>query len=262
MRSSFHAPAFCVFIIWRIALAGLVRTADAFQRLTLTIPETYTRLAKSPTPQRPTLTWPLSSSTTQLGAKKRRRRKESPSTAQEEKEQLEKIWPEGADAIMDLPDFDLADDADGEGLLNGSSSSSSTASSSKSISSNPDEITPAMMGTAIQSVGTIDDLLADRSLEQKFQFEGEENAADIPDFVELAARSSTTTTPNGGNGEAGAMGKKKQRQAERRAMAIRAREAEEADSNGNPLTNLPFLKDEKGKVSGVKILESGGEYSN
>jgi hypothetical protein len=110
-----------------------------------------------------------------------------------------------------------------------------------------------MMGDPNKPVRSVQELLSDRSLESRFQFDDSGDAS-IPDFTQLAEASSSS--PGDGISGVPTMGKKKQRQAERRANALKATEEEKQD---NPLLNIAFIKNEKGQISPIKILEAGGE---
>jgi hypothetical protein len=169
--------------------------------------------------------------------RKRRRRKSSPD--------------EGSDDLTDdfdvnnnsneLPDFDV----DGE------------EPKPKKASGNPDEITDAMMGDAKKSVRSINELLSDRSLESKFEFEETEEGSSLPDFAVVAQAKAASRVP-----EPEVPGTKKARKAERVAAAIAAKEEKEEEESF--FAKFSFLTDEKGEISGVKILESGawlGIYS-
>ncbi len=130
----------------------------------------------------------------------------------------------------DLPDFELDEDEE-----------ESDAKSKKRMGIlKPDEITPSMMGSASGPVRSVDDLIADRSLEAKLDFDDIEQDDSLPDLIELSRRS----------GEDGVLtGTKKARQAERRAAAIAAKEKEE----DNLFSNLPFVTDTEGKVQPIKV---------
>jgi hypothetical protein len=131
-----------------------------------------------------------------------------------------------------LPDFDLDDAEDEEAPV----------PPKRRIITNPDEITPAMMGNANAPVGSIKDLIMDRSLESKFEFDAEETDDSLPDLLALSRERGDEL-----------VGKKKARQAERRAAAIAAKEAEPE----SPFANLPFVSNDEGKVRPVKVLEAG-----
>jgi len=135
----------------------------------------------------------------------------------------------------DLPDFDLDEEQE------------ETPQPKRRIITNPDEITPAMMGNANAPVSSIKDLIADRSLEAKFEFDEEDKDDSLPDLIALSRQ-----RQGGGGGEE----KKMSRKAERRANAIAAKEAERADEE-SIFDNLPFVSDEKGKVQPIKVLEAG-----
>ena len=159
-----------------------------------------------------------------LAAKKKRRRRKT----------VEQAAPAADDSTSaELPDFDLEGEDD-------AASSQSSSATSRVVDGNT--ITPNMMSTKQAGGASLGDLLNDRSLEAKFEFDTPEGSDDLPDLLGPQFRQPT------------APGKKKARQAARQAAA-QARTQEEEFSN--PLANLPFLLNEKGEVSGVKILESG-----
>lgn len=163
-----------------------------------------------------------------LAKRKRRRKKASPDAVSNV-----------VNTSNELPDFDLDDGEE--------KSSEPTKTSMTDLS--PDEITPAMMGSSNKAVGSVNDLISDRSLEAKFEFE--EGDSSIPDFTELAQASS------GGIPEPAPMGKKKARREARRAAAVAAKAEEEEESI---LSNIPFIKNEKGEVSGVKVRHKDTMY--
>lgn len=146
--------------------------------------------------------------------KKRRRRKED---------------DDSPDPVADdLPDFDLDEDQ--------------PASKSKPSSKPSDplgEISSAMMGSSNTPTRSVNQLIADRSLEKAFEFDEEEDAS-LPDLAVMAKENEK--------------GKKKARRNARVAAAVAKKEDEEQP---NPLASIPFITDEKGEVSAVKILESG-----
>lgn len=152
-------------------------------------------------------------------AKKKRRRKESPENDSDDSDKLD-----------ELPDFDLGGEE------------TNTETIPNKVAADPDKITPAMMGNSNKPVRSINELIADRSLESNFEFEEPDGASSLPDLAKLAQGSSIP--------EPASPGKKKARQAERRAAAIAAKEEEEQE---NVLSNIPFITNEKGEVDGVKV---------
>lgn len=159
----------------------------------------------------------------QLAAKKRRRKKstsEGPSN------------PSNSD---DLPDFDIEE--------NMGDDKASSSKPKRSVSSDPDEITSAMMGSANKPTRSVDELISDRSLEKNFQFDEKEDNS-LPDLAAIAQQQQ-----NDG------MGKKRAKQEARKAAAMARKDDE--DEQVNPLKSIPFILDEKGEVSAVKILEAG-----
>lgn len=143
-----------------------------------------------------------------LLAKKRRRKKvENSSPASDE-----------------LPDFDLVED-----------DAPQKKSPPTNMPSEPaGEISDAMMGSSSTPARSVDQLIADRSLEKTFQFDEPQDAS-LPDLAVMA--------------KGGEVGKKKARRDARVAAAV-ARKDEEKP---NPLASIPIITDEKGEVSGVKV---------
>lgn len=181
-----------------------------------------------------------------LFAKKKRRRRKNKSSATQgqQLESLESssISQPGAGDTDELPDFDLGGDEEVE--------------EKKPKKINPGEITSNMMGSGMASSGTLKDLISDRTLESRFEFD-EKGDPNIPDFVDLAKASSTVPSynPDTALSTAG-VGKKKQKQAERMARAIAAKEAEQPEETFMS-QYFPQLLDEKGDFSAVKVLEQG-----
>jgi hypothetical protein len=142
-----------------------------------------------------------------------------------------------------LPDFDLDSPED----------EPQKKSSAQPV--NLGEITPLMMGDANKSVRSVQELISDRSLETKFVFEEKGDDTSIPDFAQLAqtsASSSSSLSLNDGM----PVGKKKLRQDERRTNSSTTKEIKQGD---NPLSNLPFLTNDAGEFSPIKLLEAGGK---
>lgn len=184
----------------------------------------------------------LPSFTTQLEAKKRRRRKDADRGDGDASSSIE-----GSDD--DLPDFDIADD-NGEPAVAPKKKKTSAAAAVIGTTPEGETITAAMLGTpGSQKSKSVNDLIKDRSLEQKLSFEEVDNGEELPDLMQMARRDGAAT------GEP-MVGKKKARQAQRQAAAA-ARQEEETSSLDSILKSIPFLLNEKGEVSGVKILEAG-----
>jgi hypothetical protein len=154
-------------------------------------------------------------------AKKKRRRKlkDAPVTP------TSSSIPDNSD---DLPDFDLGDESDGMD------------SAAPKKPRKTDEITDVMMGTQ-KPLGSIKDLISDRSLEKSFQFDEPDDP--LPDLGELK-----TPQP---------VGKKKARQEARRLAAIAEEEQEGSivDSVSDALSSLPFLKSDR-ESSELKLVEN------
>jgi hypothetical protein len=120
----------------------------------------------------------------------------------------------------ELPDFELDDGEE--------------TPKAKKVNLKPDVITPAMMGSSNRPERSINDLLSDRALEASFEFD-EPDDPSLPDLAAIAKPSEPTP------------GKKKAR----RAAAIAAKEDEEEEVN--IFANLPFVSDEAGNFSTVKV---------
>lgn len=143
--------------------------------------------------------------------KRRRRRKESSQS------------PQPVDS--DLPEFDLDDQAE---------------EPNKNMASaplgDPNEISINMMGGNSSPTKSVDQLIADRSLEAKLEFEASSDDS-LPDL--LAVKNQEP-------------GKKKRRQQERIAQAQAAKEEEEE----NFLSKIPLVTDDDGKLAPLKVLEN------
>lgn len=191
-----------------------------------------------------------------LFAKKKRRRRKKSDDAQSSAPEPEIVEAAPEPVVMEaaaaaaptneLPDFDL-----------GAGETDSAAKEVVRTSvTDPEAITANMMGSGSRGPSkSLDELINDRSLETRFEFE-EQGDASIPDFVDLARASTTepTYSPDGLN--TAGVGKKKQRQAERVARAIAAKEAAEPEEDVLAKFFPQFL-DEKGNFSAIKLLENG-----
>jgi hypothetical protein len=158
-----------------------------------------------------------------VAKKKRRRRKEEPTPSSS-----------SGDYDDDLPDFDLGD---GEEEITWPTKSS-----------NPDEITTAMMGTE-KPLKSIKELITDRSLEKAFVFDEPENP--LPDLAELKS------------GTLPAVGKKKARAQARRAAAAVQEQQQQKESSDSSLVEsasdllarAPFLKSDR-EDPALKLVEN------
>ena len=193
---------------------------------------------------------PFVSTTTSLSmAKKRRRRKDAPGGDAASSSSPAPADPASADdddgivagSGSDLPDFDLVEEVEEK----------SKPKPKRKISTNPDEITDAMRGTADAPVRSVSELLQDRQLEKAMVFDESEIDTDIPDFTELAKKSMSGDV--GGGIEAG-MGKKKAKQAARKAAAIEAKALEEEGAGiTDALKNIPGITNDSGDVAFNKV---------
>jgi len=150
-----------------------------------------------------------------LCSKKRRRRKS-------DDEDFDS--PSAPSSWSDLPDFDVDDEQ--------------LEKRKTFVPSEPsDEITSAMMGSANRLVRSVDQLIADRSIEKKFQFD-EEEVSSLPDLSVVAKQQTSE------------LGKRSMRKKARVAAAMERKDEEEMF---NPLAQAPFITDEKGEASAIKV---------
>ncbi|CAJ1942900.1 unnamed protein product [Cylindrotheca closterium] len=169
--------------------------------------------------------------TSSLSAKKSRRKRKAPKPS-EDLPDFELDEDDGA-----LPEFDLGDEDQPV--------KPAAKKPTETTELNFDEITDNMMGDASAPTASIEALIADRKLESKFVFDKEVEDDTIPDFVDFAAPST--------NSEPAAPGSKAERREQRKAAAIARLEAEQQATK----FEIPFIQDEKGNISGLKILEAG-----
>lgn len=191
---------------------------------------------------RPTFTLKSSNSLNSiLSATRKRRRKDESSESS----------PDNSNSNNILPDFDLDEDEEIVGATETSAVKKSTKKSAGSISN---EISPNMMGSAGKPVRSISDLIADRSLEQKMDFDMPISDVVLPDLAVVARSDDSDQGPS----SVMKSNRKKERQLEARRLASIAAEKEKEDEERMSLLNaLPGIRDESGKVSAVKILETG-----
>jgi hypothetical protein len=169
-----------------------------------------------------------------LAKKRRRKRKNASSDSSPASPDTQEDYLDDDD----LPDFDM-------GASNESEQDAAAPKMTTAV--DPDTITDAMMGTQ-KPLGSVKDLLSDRSLESKFVFD--EPDEPLPDFAELARSAEPDEVP--------VVGSKKARQAARRAAAIARKEEEEKDSSkvSDFLSNLPLVGSDRENES-LKLVETG-----
>mmetsp|Transcript_7786 Transcript_7786/g.11175 ORF Transcript_7786/g.11175 Transcript_7786/m.11175 type:complete len:255 (+) Transcript_7786:210-974(+) len=166
--------------------------------------------------------------------KKRRRKKDSSSTDDNVGSESPEVEPtaQSFSADGELPDFDF-DDGSGS-----DTSSKSSPSASMSTSLNENKVTDAMMGSS-KPMKSMKELLNDRSLESKFEFEEPDDP--LPDLVDFrTGKAKESKSRKGGNRN--------------------APEKEDPNQILMTLRNIPVIGDpidEKGDISGVKLLETG-----
>jgi hypothetical protein len=166
----------------------------------------------------------------------------------------------------DLPDFDLDEDDSPEETSTNTKVASSGGSEMSAISSN-------MMGSSNKPASSLRDLLNDRGLESKMEFEMTAEAEAMPDLADLARGSyprATDADAGDSDDSSPSGGKKRARQEARRAAAQAMVEKEQFADAWWPvylLEKLPFemnLRNEKGEPSAIKLLEQAtwaGIYS-
>ena len=159
-----------------------------------------------------------------LCAKKRRRRKQTDESS--------------SSSSTDLPDFDIASDDDAD------APSKSKQSSSSSVEGDMSAISANMMGSKDAPVRSVKELLSDRSLESKFQFDESDQGESLPDLPSVAAAPKP-------------MSEKRRKQAERKAKA-QAMASMQAEETSFLPPNLPLdITNDKGEIQPIKVLEAG-----
>lgn len=166
-----------------------------------------------------------------LSAKKSRRKRKQKNTESSSGE-LPDFDLDSEDSA--LPDFDLGDEDEPV---------AAKAATPGTTELNFDEITDNMMGDASGPTASLDDLISDRSLEKTFVFDAAAEDESIPDLVDFARPSDP---------EPLIAGSKAERREQRKAAAIARLEAEQASK-----IDIPFITDEKGEISALKVLEAG-----
>jgi len=188
-----------------------------------------------------------------------------PSSALEARKKRRRKTPSPSDSSAssktdgeELPDFDL-DDLD-EGKADSAANESpvakrkSTTIDMGGASKDPlGEISANMMGSSDRPARSVDELLSDRSLESKLQFDIDGGIEDGEELPDLAALSKQRLQEERQTGLPSPTSKKRARQEARKAAAMAAAAEEE---EVNILEKLPFIRDESGKISPIKILEN------
>ena len=172
--------------------------------------------------------------------KKRRRRKEP---LVEENDSSSDIM-EGSIG-GDLPEFDLGEDGDSSSAVD--SPKPKRMAPASSIVGDPLQasVSANMMGSADKPTKSVGQLLNDRSLESKLEFDDPEDDS-LPDLLAMAKQKQQEP----------AIGKKRARREARVAQAMAS--GGEAEDEESLLSKLPLdITDDKGKIAPIKILETG-----
>ena len=151
----------------------------------------------------------------------------------------------------ELPDFDM--DEDGEANDSAPVKKIAAKTPSGSPADPFDQISANMMGSSGSPTKSFQELLNDRSLERKLQFDDiTEEGESLPDLAAMARQQREIERQTG---LPAPTSKKRARQEARRSAAVAAKEEEEGLEG--LLAKLPLSRDENGKLSPIKILESG-----
>lgn len=171
---------------------------------------------------------------------KRRRRKKDESSSYTNKD------VQGDDS---LPDFDITEQNDDASTNSIGSMAVSYIPVSSGVVENMKSSSKTMGKKSLQ------ELLADRSLETKFKFEEPSETTALPDLTLIESYEKSTATkainlmPSN---------RKRDRRDEARRLAQLAADQERQEAERRAvLDKLPGIRDEKGNISGVKILETG-----
>jgi hypothetical protein len=177
-----------------------------------------------------------------VNRRKRRRRKDASDDDHTE---------DAMDGGPELPDFDLNED---EGIQSTKSSASSAIPSVVDPLLGP--ITPNMMAASRSPASSVNDLLRDRSLEQKlerlYDEGGNEPEEVLPDLLSLQRKSSS------GSNSASSLSKR-ERQVLARQQQEQQKHQQSVEKEGDLsalVSKLPFITNEQGKVVPIKILET------
>mmetsp|Transcript_22379 Transcript_22379/g.31198 ORF Transcript_22379/g.31198 Transcript_22379/m.31198 type:complete len:262 (+) Transcript_22379:166-951(+) len=172
--------------------------------------------------------------------KKRRRKKGLPTDDGAGSESLEVESSDSESFVADgeLPDFDFDDGSGDDGSSGSSPKRSSPSAASMSTNLNENAVTGAMMGSS-KPMKSMKELLNDRSLESKFEFEEVEDP--LPDLADFRAGKPkvNANTNRGSNKGAPEDGPNEILMSLRNVPVI-----------GDPI-------DEKGAISATKLLETG-----
>ena len=189
-----------------------------------------------------------------LFARKKRRRKQQSRPPPPDASSSSSSSSSGSPSDQ-LPDFDLEEEDEVEKAKIESplaKQKPTTASSADPLG----EISANMMGTTDRPTKSVNELLSDRSLESKMQFDEEEASAEggeeLPDLVALAKRQREEERQTGL--PSSTTSKKRARQQARRAAAEAAAAKEEEKEGESILSNLPFIiRDQDGKITPLTI---------
>ena len=171
-----------------------------------------------------------------------------------------KISEEGDEATggrnNELPDFDLDEDGDNATAKDSAPAKKKIAKAASGIPADSfGQISANMMGSPGGPTKSFQDLLNDRSLESKLPFDDTtEEAESLPDLVAMARQQREIERQTGLPAPAPTI-TKRARQEARRSEALAAKEEEERMES--LLAKLPLIRDEKGEISPIKILENG-----
>jgi hypothetical protein len=182
------------------------------------------------------------------GPNRRKRRRRKDTSGDDDTEDATDSGPE-------LPDFDLNDNDGMESTTRIASSSSSSSPSAVDPLLGP--ITPNMMAATRSSVSSVNDLLRDRSLEQKlerlYDGAGSEPEEALPDLLSLQRKSTPENTAASLSKRERQVLARQQQDEEQQQLLQNAAKEEDLSAL---VSKLPFITNEQGKVVPTKILET------
>jgi hypothetical protein len=177
----------------------------------------------------------------QLNVRNRRRRNDDSSISPDDGE---------SDTRDELPDFDIVDDSIADSSIDIKSVIMKKSASSEGV------IKINKLISNRKPAGTLNDLIADRSLESKFKFDEVNDSIGLPDLAPIEGTRTPATVDR--SSQVTPTKNKRERQEEaRRKAALAAEKEREEKEKFDLIDTLPGIRDDNGKISGLKVLETG-----
>ena len=188
--------------------------------------------------------------------RRKRRRRKDPSD--------DSIEEDSDEGMNELPDFDLQDDGMSTTNQRSGATTASSSSPASPMAADPllGPISSNMMATpssSNRSPSSVNDLLRDRSLEQKlerlYDEGGKEDEEALPDLLSLQKKQSSppeTSASSLSKRERQILARQQQDEEQQKLL----QNAQKEEDFGALFSKLPFITNEQGKVTPIKILET------